>query len=837
MLEFVSFRPLWWLAAATVLAAVAARYSLSDRPRLLRWMSDGLSAAAVLCLIAALCRPYLGVQSDRLHVTFLVDLSQSIDLQKAEDSLGQVDSWIGGLRPGDGWSLFAVGRGIRQFETTEELRGVLAQWRTGLADDDFRSATRLAEGLLEARAAFPAGKARRVVLLTDGQETDGDLAAALRQAREEGIDVQRHPVEGLAYPEAAVVSVAPSPREAFHGEVVRISARLASNRNMPASARLVHKGVAIQTRDVQLQPGDMNYVHFDADMITPGETLWSVELLPAEDHFPVNNQAACDISVRGRPRLLALHAKPKEMRSIVRALREQDLEIELRSEHGLPETLEGLASFDALVLADMPATSMTPRQMQMIKRYVEDLGGGLVMLGSENSFGLGGYYKTPVEDVLPLISRFEKEKQKPSLAMVLVIDKSGSMTGQPIELARQAAKSAVELLSPQDSIGVVGFDGQPQIICEMTSAASKDSVQAAIDSLQADGGTFMYPAMVAAKEMLETAHAKIRHMICLSDGQTHPADHETLAQQMADQGITVSTVALGEADRHLMARIAELGRGRYYETNDPANVPQIFTKETMQAAQSAIKEDLYGCVQINDHPLLTGIDAKALPLTLGYVMTEAKPATRLLLAVETGDPLLAVGRYGLGAGMAYTSDLTERWGDQWLAWDGCGKFWAQALRAVLRKNSVEGLRVETRRAADRWVIDIHRRGDDGLPINGINWDAALLDEDGRAEPLDLQETGLGRYRLEILARDKSRFTVRLRDADHDKTKVLHFHRPYPAEYQLWQSPPPAFAGLPPADRHSIAADLPRLIRRRPIADYFYFAAIAALLGSVLMRRV
>src|SRR5690606_17270890 len=122
------------------------------------------------------------------------------------------------------------------------------------------------------------------------------------------------------------------------------------------------------------------------------------------------------------------------------------------------------------------------------KQYVIDLGGGLMMLGSENSFGLGGYYKTPVEEVLPLVSRFEKEKEKPSLAMVLVIDKSGSMDGLPIQLARQAAKAAVELLSARDSIAVVGFDDQAQVVCEMTSAADGETVQAAIDSLQAGGG-------------------------------------------------------------------------------------------------------------------------------------------------------------------------------------------------------------------------------------------------------------------------------------------------------------------------------------------------------------
>ena len=365
---------------------------------------------------------------------------------------------------------------------------------------------------------------------------------------------------------------------------------------MPATVRLVHQGVAIQPRQIQLRPGDKNQVDFNVEMVTSGETLWTVELLPAEDHFPVNNQASCTISVRGRPSILVLHEKPKEMRSIVRALCQQDMSVEMRSEHGLPDSLEELAAFDAVVLANVPATAMSPRQMQMLKNYVVDLGGGLVMLGSENSFGLGGYYKTPVEDVLPLISRFEKEKEKPSLAMVLVIDKSGSMEGMPLELARQAAKASVELLSARDSIGVIGFDQEPQVICEMTSAASRDAVQASIDSLQAGGGTYMYTAMVTAKKMLEATPAKIRHMICLTDGQTQPADHESLVEEMAGEGITVSTVAIGDADRQLLARLAELGHGRYYETTDPANVPQIFTKETMQASRSAVKEDMFRCV-------------------------------------------------------------------------------------------------------------------------------------------------------------------------------------------------------------------------------------------------
>ena len=851
MPEFVSLQPLVWLTVVAILA-ITARFSLVDRPRLLRWTSAGLRWLGIALLVLALCRPHMSEESDSLHVNFLVDVSQSVDLEQAGKALSNVDEWIAGLRKRDSWSLFAVARGVRQFQSTEELAQTLEQWRQGVSEDKFRSGTQLAEGLLATRLAFPAGKVRRTVLLTDGQETDGDIAAVLHQLSEENTDVRLHGIEGLSYPEASVVSITSSARGAFHGEVLRLAVETAANRDMKATLRIVHRGVAVQQREVQLKSHGRNITHFDVDMATPGDTLWAAEIIPAEDHFPINNRASCSIFVSGRPRVLVLHEKPREMRAVARALREQDMAVEVRGRHGMPETLEGLAAFDAVILADLPATALSPRQMQMIKRYVVDLGGGLVMLGSENSFGLGGYYKTPVEDVLPIVSRFEKEKENPSLAMVLVIDKSGSMSGLPIQLARQAAHAAVELLGPRDMIGVVGFDGQPQLICEMSSAAAKDSVQAAIDSLAAGGGTYMYPAMVAAKEMLETTPSKIRHMICLSDGHTQPADHESLVEEMADAGITVSTVALGDADKHLLASIAEQGRGRYYETDDPANVPQIFTKETMQAAKSAIKEDLYGSIQLTDHPILAGYQESDLPFSLGYVMTEAKPTAQLLLAVETGDPLLAVGRYGLGAGMAYTSDLTEKWGGEWLAWDDCGKFWAQALRGVLRKHSVEGLLATSRQNPDGWRLDILRTGSDLLPVNQIQWNAILLDEDGQTQKIPVQETGLGRYTATVhnstvhnstghntpgSPQNQKCLTLRLRDEGHDKTKVLHFHRPYPAEYRLAQEMPPALAALSPAKPHDIVSDLTPLSCRRSIVGYLYFAALASILGSVLLRRL
>jgi Mg-chelatase subunit ChlD len=323
-------------------------------------------------------------------------------------------------------------------------------------------------------------------------------------------------------------------------------------------------------------------------MTTPGASLWTAEIVPENDRFPMNNQASATVEVKGKSRLLVIHREPKEMRAAARALQEQEFDVDVRGENGVPESMDELLSFGAVVLADVPATALNARQMDLLKRYVQDFGGGLAMLGSENSFGLGGYYKTPVEDVLPLVSRFEKEKEKPSLAMVLVMDKSGSMEGLPIALARQAAKASVELLGPQDQIAVIGFDSEPQIVSDLRRAAEKDAIQANIDTLEAGGGTDMYPAMQQAKQMLDNCAAKVKHMICMTDGQTPDQGFAELTQSLADSGVTVSTVALGEgAAGDLLQSIAEIGRGRFYAATDPNTVPQIFTRETICSARNS----------------------------------------------------------------------------------------------------------------------------------------------------------------------------------------------------------------------------------------------------------
>ncbi|MEX0885615.1 MAG: VWA domain-containing protein [Phycisphaeraceae bacterium] len=836
-IELLEYMPLLALLAVPLLA-LGLWCSLVDRPRGRRLASWALRVAGVVLLVLALAQPYLALPSRAMHVVFLIDVSESVDLDAATDALAEVDRAIAGLGLGDSWSLLAFGRSLRAYQDTDALREALAAAPEAANDDRLRSATRLGHALTAARLALPGGKAHRIALYTDAHPTDDGVAAALAALAEQGVDVRLRRLPGLGKAEAAVLDIEPSTRQAFESETVRLTVRMAANTAMDAELRILSRGAVVARQGVRLQPGSRNRAAVDVTLHAPGPTVWTAELVPERDHFPINNQASCTIHVAGQPRILALHERPRELRQFARAMQRQQFHVDVRPPPGLPRTLDELLAFDAVILAAMPATDMSPAQMQMLKRYVEDFGGGVMMLGSEVSFGLGGYYRTPVEDVLPLISRFEQERQRATMAMVLVIDKSGSMQGTPVALARQAAAATVDMLGPQDQIGVVAFDGQAYIISEVRPGTEAESVKAAIARIDAGGGTHMYAGMTAAQSMLQDVAAQIKHMIVLSDGQTQPADHLALVDDLLSANVTVSTVALGSTvDRQLLATIAQRGRGRYYETTDPTDVPRIFTRETTHASRSAIHEDVFGTVQVADHPALVSYERAALPVTLGYVMTQARPTAQILLATDTGDPLLATMRYGLGTGMAYSSDLAARWGGAWLGWPDFGAYWGQILRSLVRSGDPARIVVRSDADENQWRIEIQRRDEAGRPLVGIDWSAQVIDAFGRSENVAIEQRGLGRYHATIPVANHERLALRLHDRDHDRLRALHYHRPYPAEYRLDQRVPEALAALPPFHPSDVRADLEPASTRRALMPALVIIAMALMITGIALRRI
>jgi Ca-activated chloride channel family protein len=322
-----------------------------------------------------------------------------------------------------------------------------------------------------------------------------------------------------------------------------------------------------------------------------------------------------------------------------------------------------------------------------------------------------------------------------------------------MELAKDAAKGAVELLGPNDKVGVIAFEGETYWVCEVQPASNKNHILDKIAGIEAGGGTVMAPAMEAAYEALRDTVAKLKHVIILTDGISAPGPFEEVSQNMATARITCSTVGVStngeEVDEKLLQEIAKIANGRYYYTDDPSNVPQIFAKETVAASKSAINEQPFLPQVVRPTPVLSELDFANAPFLLGYVTTRPKPTSELILATEKGDPLLAWWRYGLGMTVAFTSDAKSRWAAEWVSWPGYSKFWAQVVRHAMRKSEAKGAVVEVAQHDGRATVTLDAVDARGRFLNRADTDLTLIDPQLGQKKVTMQQTAPGRYSATI----------------------------------------------------------------------------------------
>ena len=612
-----------------------------------------------------------------------------------------------------------------------------------------RKGTDLAAALQVAAAAIPPFYVPRIVLLSDGNATAGDALKAAASLKG-NVEVLTAPLPVRTDPEVQVSAVT-APAQVLQGEPFNVEVLIDSNHDDDKGQIEVYRGdIKVAGQPMKLKKGE-NRVVLKQTIDLGGLTPITARLKGYNDTLLDNPTATSAWYLRPASRgVLLVESDPDQAKHLTWALEEQNMQVDVRPPRGAPDNLAELQNYDLLVLSNVPATALSLRQMEVARTYVQDLGGGLIMLGGDQSFGLGGYYKTSLEEILPVRSDFEKEKEKPSLAMMLVIDKSGSMGGEKIEMAKEAARAAVELLGPSDKVGVLAFEGENFWVSEMHPCSDKGFVLDRIASLEAGGGTVMAPAMEEAHETLRSTVAKLKHMIILTDGISSPGDFEGIAQAMAADRITCSTVAMGgDADQSLLEEIARLGNGRSYVADDPAQVPQIFAKETVTASKSAINEQPFPPTVVRSTQVLAEIRLDEAPFLLGYVVTRAKPTAEVVLATESGDPLLAWWRYGLGMTAAFTSDAKARWAAEWLNWPQFGQFWAQVVRHCLRKAETKGTVVQITRAGRTAAITLDAIEPSGRYLNRAATELTLVDPKLSTQKIEMAQVAPGRYQAEF----------------------------------------------------------------------------------------
>lgn len=754
----------WLLLAIPVLIGLNA-FSLSDFPWPQRAISFLLKSSAVALITLAL----VDLRTTRADpvgsaVVFVIDVSESVPdalLERARSKIGETLAEAAAL-PAEGRPVVRVvvfaDRAV-EVPLPEAARGPEdVPPLPRLEPTGGVPGTDIGAGLRHALGLFPKGRRGRLVLVSDGHRTRGSLSEDAELLARFGFPVDYLGVDDLPLRRELMVlglaptTEAPKPRVPFE-----LALALDATVPMEARCELRLDGEALASRTFALA-GGRHEERFEVTIPEGGDRKVDATCEPvaeADDTFKTNNLYETLVSLEEKPKVLYVEGETRFRGNLTTAL-STDFDVETRGPRGTPAALSDASRFDLIIVSDVPRVgdsgldNMTTAQMRTLERYARD-GGGLLFLGGPGAFGPGGYGQTALErDVLPVRLDIDRRQEMPGLALVLAMDRSGSMSGNKIELAKKAAMETLNVLQPSDLLGVFPFDTRATELVPLQRASNRFRITDAVSRLRPGGGTNIFGGLDAAYQALVKASAKVKHIILMTDGQSNRNGVVELATQARLDRITISTVAVGSgSDTDLLRRVAKAAGGRYYFTNSPNQLPQLFLKETSEVTRKALVETRFRpkvTPRFRGLQMFSGMDLAAAPPLLGYVSTRAKPQAEVLMTTHLGEPLLARWRLGLGRVVVWTSDVKSRWSQLWLAWPGYAKFWRQVVRDHLRVDEgTPTMALETSIRGDQLVVALDAIDDDDRFIDGMRHAVTATGPDGEARPLELLQVAAGRY--------------------------------------------------------------------------------------------
>lgn len=774
---------------APLLWFMARRSRREGVPASLRRAALGLRMFALAALAVALAEPFDTEDATDVATVILIDESGSAEGRGFDEARAVIDEW---MAQAPSAPLFVVGFARRPRLIDPVL--VATQKVPPLPDRDDLGHSDLERALQFARGLFPVGHLRRLVLISDGLQTRGDLLALRSSLAADGVRLFHITLPPSRESEVAVTAMhVPSPLKpsAAFEVVVQLAHRgaqeveVALYQNDRPNAMAPSRTVSLGAGDGEVQQTD---VRFAAMVPEPGPVSFRAEVRAKSDVFAENNTFRTAAQVQGRPRALIVDSEPGRMSSLARALEVAQWEPVVRGPRGLPTQAGELARFEAVILSDVPAAQVPAATQAALAQYVSS-GGLLFMAGGAQGYALGGWQSAPLAKIIPLRMDSERRRDQPALGLCLVIDKSGSMAGQKIELAKEAAKQTAALLSPMDVIGVIGFDAAPETIVRMQSAANQGRVQRDLGRLAPRGGTAIFPALDAAYQALSVTRASLKHVILLTDGQSPEDGIEALVRTMRADGITVSTVGLGhDVHRALLSRVADLGGGRAYFTSDPYAVPRIFMQETQTVARSSVVEDYVGMRVREDAVFLRGLPMDAAPMLRGYVATQPRGGrAQVVLESDLGEPLLARMRHGAGWSLAFTSDLKPRWSSAFLGWSRFPQWMAQTLRAhMYQAPDTPAFPMTVQREGNGLVVAVQALDRQERFVNDLT-SSLTVQRDGApvASDIPMVQVSPGRYEARVEAAQVGLYALRAVHRRGERVVAqseAQYSMPFPPEY-------------------------------------------------------
>jgi Ca-activated chloride channel family protein len=702
-----------------------------------------LKCAAFTALVIALAGPWAPLRVEKLAVTVLMDTSASMpreSLQRGEAMLRDL------VRRNSGADLRLI-----TFAQHASLRPVSANADEvsipqGVDPKD-GMATNLEEAMQLALNTFPSVGQRRILLISDGNENRGHALSEALRARESGVAVFTSPAGGTAPLSVQVESVA-SPQDVFSGERFPLTLRVNSGSAMRARVWMTSEGKEITSTTADLAAGG-NEIGLEARLATSGVRVLEVHISSGGAEQVLASRA---VTVR-RPHVLYVAGGNETSAPLLDTLKQADVEVEKVTSFPVnPPSRD----WDAVLLDNYPDHDLAVDEDLALERYVY-AGGGLIFIAGDSNAKLAEEPKTPFEKMLPV--RAEPPPQKPT-AVVLVLDKSGSMSGPKIEMARDAARASIRTLRPIDLIGVISFDETFNWVIPMGPAGSLEDKSNLIAQITANGGTKIYQAVEAGFEAIVDQKATHKHIILLTDGVSTPGTQEDFPKLERDalaKHVTISTIGVGDyINRDLLDELAHKTRGKSHFVENPETIPQIINAEVKSTEDLAIQERPVRAVRVRPVEFTDGIDFTKAPRLRGFVQAEAKDGSEVILRVDEKKPLLVRWRYGLGRVIAFMSDAKSRWAAPWVRWESFGTLWPQMVRDVSHRDRTirAGVRPGEHEGEAVVYYDVlgNAENPEGAALDAAGPPHILVESQGAApRTLPLEETAPGHYEARIPA--------------------------------------------------------------------------------------
>jgi uncharacterized membrane protein len=738
--------------------------------------------------------------SDQLSVMYVLDLSDSIGEGSTDAALEFVARTVYDKPELDEAGLVVFGR-----TAAVELPPRISFPLEAINSRIDRDATDISSSLSLAAAMLPTENSGRIVLISDGIQTEGAIETVLQELRSRDITVDVLPID-YQYDYEVWLERLELPRHVKTGENYEASVILSSLQAGEGTLVVTENNQEISRDKVAFEAGKNRYnipiylrepgfyeyaatIQWDTKQVASGRQT------QGQDHLPENNTVIDHVYIEGEGKVLLVHdpqGDSRDWENLAATLRDGKRIVELRDAFEFPRNSLSLLPYDTIILVNVPADALDPIQMKSIHDAVYDLGIGLIMVGGENSFGPGGYHRSLLEDALPVSMDVTQKKILPKGALAIILHTCEFPEGNT--WGKRITKQAIKVLGDQDEVGVLAYGSSgEQWLFELTAASEYEKMVPKINGAQIGDMPSFSTTMEKGLEGLMKSDAATRHMIIISDGDPSPPPPNLISKFIKNQ-VSVSMVAIfphGGQDISKMRSICGVTGGRYYFPSDPNELPSIFIKEAKTLRRSMIQNETVSPEIAFPSPILKGLES--IPQLHGYVLTTAKPRAKTILAaklqqgeVVESDPILATWRYGLGTTAAFTSDLSPNWGADWMNWEQREALLSQLLTDVSRVQKQSNLRMWNYVQGNVGVViveDFHREE------SFLEMRARVTGPRGRVENIELKQSGPRRYQATLPLWGKGRYQVMAAGASGDRQEQAHggFVLSYSPEYLRFRS--------------------------------------------------